>query len=277
MPHATIDGLDIAYREFGEGPPILLLHGWPTSSYLFREVIGPLSEHHHVIAPDLPGFGDSSKPTDVRYDFALYERVIDGLLDHAGAFEVALVGHDLGGPIGVHWALRNRGRTTSVALLNTLLYPEFSSEILEFVALMLDPETAMEQTSPASLAEFMRSGVAEGFGLSLEVVASYLAPFTGDDERRALARAAIGLGLDGFAEIGAEIATLTIPLRMIYGEQDRILPDIATTAQRLKRDCPHAQVTSLPACGHFLTEQEPTLVTALLAEFFAAQLAESSA
>jgi pimeloyl-ACP methyl ester carboxylesterase len=277
MNIARIDDLDIAYRELGDGPAILLLHGWPTSSYLFRNVIGPLAEHHRVIAPDLPGYGASSKPTDVRYDFALNERVIDGLLDQLGVFEVALVGHDLGGPIAVHWALRNLDRTLSVALLNTLLYPEFSTEILEFVTTMLDPVTAMEQTSPERLAAFMRDGVGEGFALSLESIASYLAPFTGDDARRALGRAAIGLDLEGFADIGAQIAELTIPLRMIYGEQDQILPDIATTAQRLKRDCPHAQITSLPSCGHFVCEQEPTLVSAMLAEFFAAQMAESSA
>ncbi len=277
MDIARIDGLDIAYRELGDGPAVLLLHGWPTSSYLFRDVIEPLAQHHRVIAPDLPGFGASSKPTGIRYDFALFESVIDGLLDRAGAFEVMLLGHDLGGPIAVHWALRNPDRVTSVALLNTILYPEFSAEVVEFVQRMLDPVTAMAETSPESLAEFMRLGVAEGHRMSLDAIAEYLSPFATDDDRRALAAAAIGLDLAGFAQIGAEMPTLNVPLRLIYGEQDRILPDIATTAQRIQRDCPQAQVTALPSCGHFLLEQEPRLVGEMLTEFFAAQMAESSA
>jgi haloalkane dehalogenase len=280
MHSARIDGLDIAYRELGEGPAVLLLHGWPTSSYLFKDSMPAIARHHRAIAPDLPGFGASSKP-DVRYDFPLFEGVIDGLLDDLGVDEVAIVGHDLGGPIGVHWALRNPDRVTAIALLNTLLYPEFTPEIIEFVEMMLDPQKAYEATSPESLAAFIRSGLSEGFAAADEVIAEFQAPYASDAARKTLAAASIGLSLEGFREVAAGLPSITVPVRAIYGEQDRVLPDVADTMRKVKRDIPHAEISSLPSCGHFLTGEEPRLVGALLGEFLDAvperQAAESSA
>lgn len=79
-----VDGLTLAYRSSGAGPSVLLLHGWPTSSYLWRDVIPPIAEHNRVIALDLPGFGQSSKPLD-GYDFAFFERALDGSCRHWGS------------------------------------------------------------------------------------------------------------------------------------------------------------------------------------------------
>ena len=100
-----VDGLTIGYRELGDGPPVVLLHGWPTSSYLWRDVMPAIARTNRVIAPDLPGFGVSDKPAGVRYDFAFFERALDGLLAALGVDAVGLAVHDLGGPIGVHWAV----------------------------------------------------------------------------------------------------------------------------------------------------------------------------
>jgi pimeloyl-ACP methyl ester carboxylesterase len=119
-------GLTLAYRELGSGSPVLLLHGWPTSSFLWRDVMPPIGAHNRVLALDLPGFGGSDKPLGVRYDFELFERAIDDFLAALDIDEVAIGVHDLGGPIGLHWALHRTERVTRVALLNTLVYPEFS-------------------------------------------------------------------------------------------------------------------------------------------------------
>src|SRR5688572_4222979 len=78
-------GLTLAYRELGSGPPVLLLHGWPMSSFLWRDVMPPIARQNRVIALDLPGFGGSDKPLGVAYDFELFERAIDAFL---GALEV---------------------------------------------------------------------------------------------------------------------------------------------------------------------------------------------
>src|SRR3954466_6795415 len=128
-----VDGLTIGYREQGEGPAVLLLHGWPTSSYLWRKIMPPIAQANRVIALDLPGFGGSDKPPEVRYDFGFFEGALDGFLAALGVDEVAIAVHDLGGPIGVHWALSRRERVTKLALLNTLVYPEFSEAVIAFI------------------------------------------------------------------------------------------------------------------------------------------------
>src|SRR5262245_8614704 len=123
------DGLTLGYRELGSGPAVLLLHGWPTSSFLWRGVMPAIARANRVVALDMPGFGASDKPLGVRYDFELFERAVDGLLAALGVERVGVAGHDLGGPIALDWAIRNPERVTSIALLNTLVYPDFDPSV----------------------------------------------------------------------------------------------------------------------------------------------------
>jgi haloalkane dehalogenase len=274
MATTTIDtvkanGMTIAYRELGAGPPVLLLHGWPTSSFLWRNAMVPIGKTNRVVAPDLPGFGASDKPLDVQYDFDLFESTLDEFLAALDIHETGLAVHDLGGPIGVHWAVHRPERVTKLALLNTLLYPDFSDAVMEFVKACSTPELREQLTSPAGLEEAMGLGLADETNLTPEIVAAVREPFTDDGSRRALAAAGIGLPLEGFAEIERLLPTLQMPVRIIYGERDRILPDVAQTMARVKDDLPQAEVTALPDCGHFLQEEAPDRIGDELARFFA--------
>jgi haloalkane dehalogenase len=263
--------LDIGYRELGAGPPVLLIHGWPTSSFLWRDVMPAIAEHNRVVAIDLPGFGSSGKPLRTRYDFAFFATAIDGLLEALEIDRVALAVHDLGGPVGVHWALRNRDRLTRLALLNTLLYPEFSEAVQEFVTACATPGLRERLTGPDGLEEAMRLGLADPSSLTDATLSGVLDPFGSPDARRALADAGIGLQLEGFADIARELPSLDVPVRIVYGTEDRILPDVARTMTRVASDLPQAVVTALPGCGHFLQEEAPGEVGRLLAAFFAAE------
>jgi pimeloyl-ACP methyl ester carboxylesterase len=270
LDRVQVDDLTIAYRELGSGPPVLLLHGWPTSSFLWRDVMEPIAEHNRMVAIDLPGFGGSDKPLGVRYDFDLFGRTLDGFLAALGIEEVGLAVHDLGGPVGVHWALRRPERVTKLALLNTLVYPEFSEAVLQFITACSTPELREQLTSPAGLEAAMRLGLADDGHLTDEVLAAVREPFQTADSRRALADAGIGLQPEGFVEIARLLPSLRIPVRVIYGAQDRILPDIADTMARVKTDLPQSEVTVLPDCGHFLQEEAGGEIGTLLARFFAA-------
>jgi pimeloyl-ACP methyl ester carboxylesterase len=263
-----IDDLTVAYRELGDGPPVLLVHGWPTSSHLWRNIMPSIARHNRVIAIDLPGFGGSAKPLDTSYDSAFFEGAIDGLLDQLDVGPVALGVHDLGGPVGVHWALRNRSRVTRLALLNTLVYPEFSEAVQEFVIACLTPELRDELTSPAGLEEAMRVGLADRASLTDEVLAAVIEPFDSADSRLALAKAGVGIELNSFSEIASELPGFDAPVLIVYGTEDRILPDVAETMARVAADLPQAEVKPLPECGHFLQEEDPEEIGRLLAEFF---------
>jgi haloalkane dehalogenase len=268
--------MHLAHREMGSGPPVLLLHGWPTSSYLWRNVMPPIAERCRVVALDLPGFGDSEKPPDASYDFEFFENAIDGFLEDLGIDRVGIAVHDLGGPIGIHWALDRPERVTRVALLNTLIYPEFSEAVLQFIEACTNPEIREALTSPQGLEAAMRLGVADESKLDPGVFAAVSVPFQSDDSRRALAAAGVGLEIEGFQDIAERLPSLQVPLRVIYGEQDRILPDIAETVARVKQDVPHAEVTALPECGHFLQEERPEEIGRMLADFFSEERERAS-
>jgi haloalkane dehalogenase len=264
-----VDGLTIAYRELGEGPPVVLLHGWPTSSYLWRDVMPAIARSNRVIAPDLPGFGASDKPAGVRYDFDLFERALDGLLAELGVDQTGLAVHDLGGPVGLHWTVRDPERVTRLALLNTLVYPQFAPSVLEFVTILSTPGKREQATSRDGLAELARDVMPDSYANLEDLIDSFAAPFDTPEKQRALADAGIGLDFEGFTEIEQKLPTLKMPVRIVYGEEDRALPDVAATMKRVAGDLPQAVVTALPGRGHFIQEEAPQEVGELLAEFFA--------
>jgi haloalkane dehalogenase len=264
-----VGGLTLAYRELGQGPPVLLLHGWPTSSFLWRGVMPAIARVNRAVALDMPGFGASDKPLDSSYGFEFFADALDGFLRALDIDAVGLAVHDLGGPIGLHWALHRPKRVTRLALLNTLVYPEFSDAVLEFVRACSTPELRERLTSPEGLEAALRLGLADEGKLTPEMLAGVREPFATDESRLALARAGIGLEPEGFAEIARLLPALRVPVRIVYGERDRILPDIGETMARVKHDLPQAQVTALPDCGHFLQEEAPERIGELLAKFFA--------
>ena len=120
-----IEGRKIHYLEAGKGEAILLLHGWPTSSYLWRNIIPILAKENHVVALDLPGFGKSEKVISDSFSFRYYNRFISGLVENLNLDKVSLCLHDLGGPIGLNWTVNNIDKVKNLILLNTLVYPEF--------------------------------------------------------------------------------------------------------------------------------------------------------
>ena len=264
-----VDGLTVAYLDEGQGRPLLLLHGWPTSSFLYRNITPVLAQRHRVVVPDLPGFGASSKPVDRTYSFELFASVLDALVERLGLDDLGLLVHDLGGPIGVHWALHRPGRVSRLALLNTLLYPDFHPTVVDFVMTLADEDRRHELVSEDGLREVLRVGVSHAEALSDESLDGITAPFTSEEDRRALAQAGFGLHPDGFADIARLLPDVQIPVLGLYGSDDTILPDVAETFAHVQRDVPHAQIEAVPGAGHFLQEEVPSLLAGRLSEFFA--------
>ncbi|MCR9141344.1 MAG: alpha/beta fold hydrolase [bacterium] len=273
--YVTVENVRIHYQEYGaehagKQPPVLLLHGWPTSSFLWRNVAPHIAQAgRRVIAIDLPGFGLSDKPLDEVYSFRFYSKIIDGFLKQIDVpGPIALTVHDLGGPVGVYWACANPDRVERLALLNTLVYPEMSWAVkLFFLALRL-PFAKSWITSQSGLRFAMRLGVGDPGGLAPDTIPGTQEPFQSPEARAALLKAGGELSIKGFFIMSQRLGKLKMPARMIYGTADRILPDVADTAQRLKGDLPQLEITELPGCGHFLQEDRPDEVGRLLADFF---------
>lgn len=125
--YADAAGVRMAYREVGAGDPVVFLHGNPTSSHLWRDVLGHVAPHGRCLAPDLAGMGDSAKlpgTGDDRYRFAALRRHLAALLERLGVTgRVTLVGHDWGGVLAVDWARHRPGAVRGIAYLETLVAP----------------------------------------------------------------------------------------------------------------------------------------------------------
>jgi haloalkane dehalogenase len=184
-----VDVLDshMHYEEAGAGNPIVLLHGNPTSSFLWRRVIPALSALGRCLAPDLIGFGDSGKP-DIGYRFEDHARYLDAWFEALGLERVTLVGHDWGGALGFDWASRHPDRVRAAAFMETYVRPQTWAEWQPPAArdifqafrspegekLILDRNMFVELVLPAGAQR----------KLSEEEMAVYRAPFREREARR---------------------------------------------------------------------------------------------
>lgn len=125
--HVVVDGKRMAYHEVGEGDPVVFLHGNPTSSYLWRNIIPHVADRARCIAPDLIGQGDSDKLDDTgpgSYRFVEHRRYLDGLLDQLDLGDhVTFVIHDWGSALGFDWANRHRDRVAGIAYMEAIVRP----------------------------------------------------------------------------------------------------------------------------------------------------------
>lgn len=270
--YVIVRDLRLHYLEAGEGPPVLLLHGWPTSVQLWRHCLEPIAASgRRVIALDLPGFGRSDKPLACSYSFPFFERVLDGFLDEAGIERLGMAVHDLGGPVGLFWASKQTDRLIDLALLNTIVFPEPSWAVSLFVATTRIRGLSDFISSPTGIGLMLRLGIVDQTRVTRETLRLYREPYATREARQALLKAGHGLHPRGFDRIVAGLAGLTCPIRVVYGSRDRILPDIALTVVRLSALMPRIEVTELTNCGHFLQEDRPAEVADLLSEFFGRQ------
>lgn len=266
--YVNIEGIKLHYLEEGSGKVVLLLHGWPTSSFLWRKVIGEIARKNRVIAIDLPGFGLSDKPLGASYSFRFYSKILDGFLAALKIEKLSLAIHDLGGPIGLYWVCNNLERVEKLAFLNTIIYPELSWAVVAFVMACKLPVVSSILASSWGLKMSMKIGISDSSRLTEEAIKGFQTPFQSQDAQQALLKAGYSLHPKGLEEIAQKLPSLKIPVQILYGDRDRILPDVAKTMQRLQKDLPQAKVKVLNNCGHFLQEERPEEVGQVLSSFF---------
>ena len=128
--HTYIDGNKIAFREMGTGEPVVLIHGIPTNSLMWREIIPILAKNHRVIAPDMLNYGKSEKPAGVDVSINAQSRMIVRFMDAVGASEADVVAHDIGGGVAQLIAVNYPEKIKKLVLLDSICFdswpiPEF--------------------------------------------------------------------------------------------------------------------------------------------------------
>lgn len=252
-----VEGVKIHYRTAGSGPALLLLHGWPTSSYLYRKIIERVSDGYQVIAMDLPGFGESDKKLEDSYSFRYHSRILNGFLHNLNLEKVTLGVHDMGGPIGLYWMIHNMEKVERLILFNTLIYPKFSFMVKLFAFATVAPIVKNVLISPWGIKRSMYFGVHQKQNLNAKIIKNYQEPFAGKTDRKLLIKTVQRLSMQAYKEIAKSLPAFKGPVLILYGEKDRILPDVAETMANAKKDLPQAEVKSYPNAGHFLQEDVP--------------------
>jgi haloalkane dehalogenase len=270
-PHyEEVDGLRLHYVDEGVGAPVLLLHGEPTWSFLYRKIIVPLSARARVVAPDLPGFGRSDKPTDrAFYTYDRHVATFTSLVEALDLTEITLVVHDWGGPIGLRFAAENPGRVARLVVLNTGIYsPSPRWPTPGFLAWRSFAErTALD----LPVGFIVQSGtLAE---LSPKVIAAYDAPFPVPESKTGAAVFPLLVPLSpndpGASEM---IRTRTAlsgwdkPALVLFADSDRMFPP--GVARAMARLLPTAREPELlTGAAHFLQEDRGQEIAARIARF----------
>lgn len=179
----------MTYREGGAGAPLVFLHGNPTSSRVWRNVLPHVAERARCLAPDLIGMGDSGKP-DIAYRFADHARYLDAWFDALGLREVVLVGYDWGGALAMDWAGRHPGRVRGLVVFETFLRPmewdEWSPRGAELFRALRTPGVGERMVLEENqfLARSLSNGIARRLGS--DESAAYYAPYPEPTSRRPL-------------------------------------------------------------------------------------------
>jgi pimeloyl-ACP methyl ester carboxylesterase len=283
-PHyrtVRIEGADVFYREAGppEAPVIVLLHGFPTSSHMFRDLIPALADRYHVIAPDYPGFGQSATPDRARfsYSFARYAEIVDALLTTLRAERYALYVQDYGAPIGYRLALRHPERVTALIVQNGNAYEDGLKEFWK-------PIKAYWSDGSAQHRQALRAGLAPAATRAQYLGGvrdpSRIAPDTWVHDQALLDRPGVDeIMLDLFRDYASNVAlypefqaffrTRRPPTLIVWGQNDIIFP--ADGARAYLRDLPDAELHLLDT-GHFALEDRGEQIAALMRDFLARRL-----
>lgn len=266
-----LEGRTVHILEAGQGPAVLFVHGWPTHAQLWRHVLVAVAgAGRRAIALDLPGFGWSSREADDSFTFEFYAQIFDQLLAALAVEQLGLCVHDAGGPIALRWAVDRADRIDQLCLLNTIVFPSSSLAVKAVFWSAKLPGAEQLMGSPFSIRQTMRVGI-RSRRAAAPVLALYEAPYRDVRARQDFVKAVNALDLSQLGAIEAGLARFASkPVRLIYGSRDHILPDVAQTMQRLKDQYwPEAELTRLEGVGHFLQEDSPEEVAALVARFFA--------
>lgn len=260
--------MDLAFRSAGErdAPVALLLHGYPNSSYLWREALPAVAAAGwHAVAPDLPGFGDSGPFVGETGTWADHVQALDDFVALHDLAPVALVVHDWGGLIGLRWACERPYAVRALAIMGTGFFPDGKWHGLARGMRAPDQgEQLLAGLTRRSFGDLMRSASPS---ITEEALDEYWKGFEGEGRRAAHLALYRSGDFSELAPYKGALARIGVPTLVLWGSEDAFAP--VSGAHRFAREIPHAELVVLDGVGHFLQEDAPDRVAAELARFLA--------
>jgi pimeloyl-ACP methyl ester carboxylesterase len=273
---ADVDGLSVFYREAGaaDAPTLLLLHGFPSSSHMFRDLIPLLADEFHLVAPDLPSFGKSDMPDPDKFDYTFdhLADVIDRLTEVLGLDRFAMYVFDYGAPVGFRIAARHPDRITAIVTQNGNAYTDGLSDgwapvqaywkdpspaNREAVRSMVQPETTIWQYTHGVPDVAMVSP--DGYGLD-----NYYLARPGADEIQLDLLLNYASNIEQYPAWQEYFRASQPPLLAVWGSNDPFF--IPPGAEAFKRDIPGADIRFVPT-GHFALETHANEIASAIVDF----------
>lgn len=278
-----VDGLDIFYREAGpsDGPVVLLLHGFPTSSHMFRDLIPKLADRYRVIAPDYPGFGQSSMPMVGEFDYTFdnLSRVVERFTEKVGARKYTMYVMDYGAPVGFRLAARHPDRVQGLIVQNGNAYEEGLREFWEPLRkLWADPSEQNREALRKAVLNLEATkwqythGVRDASRVSPDnwVHDQFLLDRPGNQEVQLALFYDYRTNVPLYPQWQAYFRQHQPPTLIVWGKNDHIFP--AEGAHPYRRDLKNVEFHLLDT-GHFALEEQGERIAQLIRQFLAKNLA----
>lgn len=279
---------DIAYLETGSDgkPPVLFVHGIPTSSYLWREVLRFLQNDFHCYAPDLMGLGDTEVELTTKFHMDAQAEMLVEFMATLGHDKFALVCHDQGGAAAQIIAARLPDKVTCFVVTNCVCYDNWPVPIIKQLQKMSRIPLLSELLGRSGLTEWIetstrfssfRRGVYDQSKLTTDTIREYLRPMRESREGRLRFREFLLAGDCRYTELAvAGLQKFDKPTLIVWAADDKYLSP--SWGRKLFEDIPGAERFELvPFCGHFWQEERPSEFASIMGEFLAKHLGATAA
>ncbi|MFI2211840.1 alpha/beta fold hydrolase [Streptomyces sp. NPDC020141] len=258
---------EVRWQRLGDpaAPPVVLLHGTPFSSYVWRGVARALTERFQVYVWDMPGYGASAMAEGQDVSLAAQGRVFHELLAHWGLSDPLVVAHDFGGAVALRAHLLHGARYRRLVLVDPVALAPWGSPFFRLVG---GHAEVFEQLPPALHRALVREYIssASGPGLRPETLDRLTAPWLGDPGQGAFYRQIAQADQRYTDEIEGRYGEIEPPVLVCWGEADSWIP--VAKGHELAARIPGARLRLLPGAGHLVQEDAPAELTAAVLEFF---------
>ena len=242
----------------GAGDPVVFIHGFPTSSHLWADVVPLMPAGHRLVVLDLLGFGRSDRPLGRDLSLRGHAERVLGLMDALGINRACVVGHDVGGGVAQVLATRWPQRVSHLCLVDSIAFDAWPAREVKLARAML-PLT--RHLPPAWLLSIVRRDLCRGYMNEERCAGSvdrYVKPFLGPDGRDAFVAHVNALDPAETVALEPRLGGIVCPTAILWGEHDPFLP--ASVARRLHAAIPGSTLAVLPGIRHFVPEEAPEKV-----------------
>lgn len=252
--------LRLAVTDRGKGRPILLLHGFATSSFTWQAIEPELSKRYRVIAVDLRGFGASDKPVDDHYSIFDQADTIQAFIEQENLKDLTIVGHSFGGGVTLALALKSieqkSSRIRNIVLIDSIAYKQPIPIFFKLLKIPMLAEVGMTLVPPSVQAEQgLRLAYYDRGKITERAIAEYASNLNSSEAKHALSKTVEQIIPPNIDEIAGRYSDIKLPALVMWCKDDKVVP--AVFGRRLKADLPSAELIVFSDCGHMPQEEKP--------------------